>query len=58
MLPRSALSILLFYLILVLLILAGTWALITQDWVRQQKSRNRTHQPDPCHGRKTDAQHR
>lgn len=36
-LPRSALSILGFYLLLVLMIMASTWALITQDWVRQQK---------------------
>jgi signal transduction histidine kinase len=36
-LPRSAQTILGLYLLLVILILAGTWALITQDWVRQQK---------------------
>lgn len=33
----SALSVACVYLLLVLLILVGTWMLITQDWVRQQK---------------------
>ncbi|MDO6384919.1 MULTISPECIES: ATP-binding protein [unclassified Uliginosibacterium] len=37
LLARSAWSFLGIYLLLVVLILAGTWALITQDWVRQQK---------------------